>query len=155
MYIHREDYNFLTYNLLILLYELDCTHEKKRFRDFRRVAYLVELISTDGDIKNYQQHELSAIYLRAQLKKKLLSHLLLILKNNDYLGVALNNTHRTLDIWIRKENISNDFFDMNRFKTEISNIRKIKEYTKITKASTVKKLVEDIFNQNGVLTWEV
>ena len=47
MFIQREDYNFLTYNFLILLNELNCVSEDKRFNDFRKIAYLVEFISNN------------------------------------------------------------------------------------------------------------
>ena len=38
MFIQKEDYNFLTYNFLILLKELDCINYQKRFTDFRRIC---------------------------------------------------------------------------------------------------------------------
>ena len=69
MFIQKEDYNFLTYNLLILLYSLNCISESKRFRDFRKVAYLVDFINSSGNISDYTQNELASIYSKAQLKK--------------------------------------------------------------------------------------
>jgi len=155
MFIQNEDYNFLTYNLLILLNELDCTSEKKKFRDFRRIAYLIEFISTTAELEDYEKYELSSIYLRAQLKKKLLSHLLITLKTKGYLDITLNSTHNTLDIWIEKNKIPKEFFNKKYFSNEVLNIKKIRKYTKITKVSTLKKLIEDIFTKQGVSTWEI
>lgn len=155
MFIQKEDYNFLAYNLLVLLNEMDCVSEAKKFRDFRRIAYLIEFISGSADIENYKTYELSNIYLRAQLKKKLLSHLLITLKNKGYIDISLNTTHRTLDVWINKQNIPNNFFDNEYFKREISNIKKIKSFSNITKAQQLKNLVNDLYTNKGVLTWEI
>lgn len=155
MFIQKEDYNFLTYNFLLLLNELDCTSESKKFNDFRRVAYLIEFISNAININDYKEIELSNIYLRAQLKKKLLSHLIITLKNKGYLYVSLNTVHKTLDVWINKKNIPNDFFDVKYFKKEISNIQQIRKYAKITKVQKLKSMVDKLYTDRGVLTWEV
>ncbi|MFH0709380.1 MAG: hypothetical protein V2A75_04150 [Pseudomonadota bacterium] len=155
MFIQKEDYNFLTYNFLLLLNELDCNSETNRFHDFRRIAYLIEFISNMTDIEDYQTIELSNIYLRAQLKKKLLSHLIITLKNKGYLDASLNTVHRTLDIWIYKEKIPNDFFDIEYFKKEIKNIKKIKKFASIQKQQKLKTMVDKLFTDRGVLTWEI
>ncbi len=114
----------MTYNFLLLLNELKCHSQEKKFNDFRRIAYLVELISSNLEYDSLDRVELNNIYLRAQLKKKLLSHLMITLKNKGYLGISLNTTHRTLDIWINRERIPEDFFNNELFKNEIENIKK-------------------------------
>lgn len=154
MFIQREDYNFLTYNFLILLNELKCVSEDKKFNDFRKIAYLVEFISNNIDIEEYTEIELSNIYLRAQLKKKLLSHLMITLKNKQYLDISLNSTHKTLDVWINKEKIPNEFFDSEYFSLEISNIKKLKKFAKIAPKQKLKTLVDKLYKNRGVLTWE-
>lgn len=155
MFIQREDYNFLTYNFLILLNELNCVNEDKRFNDFRKIAYLIEFISNDIDIEKYTEMELSNIYLRAQLKKKLLSHLIITLKNKHYLEISLNNTHRTLDVWINKEKIPDDFFNNEYFSQEILNIQKLKKFARISARQTLKKMIDKLYKDRGVLTWEI
>jgi len=155
MFIQREDYNFLTYNFLILLNELNCVNEDKRFNDFRKIAYLIEFISNDIDIEKYTEIELSNIYLRAQLKKKLLSHLIITLKNKQYLGISLNTTHRTLDVWINKEKIPDDFFNSEYFFQEISNIQKLKKFARVSSKQKLKTMIDNLYTNRGVLTWEV
>jgi len=155
MFIQREDYNFLTYNFLILLNELNCVNEDKRFNDFRKIAYLIEFISNDIDIEKYTEIELSNIYLRAQLKKKLLSHLIITLKNKQYLGISLNTTHRTLDVWINKEKIPDDFFNSKYFFQEISNIQKLKKFARVSSKQKLKTMIDNLYTNRGVLTWEV
>lgn len=155
MFIQKEDYNFLTYNFLILLNELGCISENKKFNDFRKIAYLIEFISNNIKIEEYTENELSNIYLRAQLKKKLLSHLIITLKNKKYLEISLNNTHRTLDLWINKENIPDDFFNKEYFSKEILNIQKLKKFARITPKQTLKTMVDKLYKNRGVLTWEI
>lgn len=155
MFIQREDYNFLTYNFLILLNELDCVSENKKFNDFRKIAYLVEFISNNIAIEEYTEIELSNIYLRAQLKKKLLSHLIITLKNKQYLEISLNTTHRTLDVWINKEKMPDDFFNGEYFSQEISNIQKLKKFAKISPRQTLKTMIDVLYKNRGILTWEI
>ena len=155
MYIQKEDYNFLTYTFLILLNELKCISYDKKFNDFRRIAYLIEFIGNNIEVDDYDEIELSNIYLRAQLKKKLLSHLMITLKNKGYLGISLNTTHRTLDVWINLENIPSDSFNQNYFKNEIKNIIKIRKIAKVTAKQKLKTMVEKLYSDKGVLTWEI
>lgn len=155
MFIQGEDYNFLTYNFLILLNELNCVSEDKKFNDFRKIAYLIEFISNNITIEDYTEIELSNIYLRAQLKKKLLSHLIIVLKNKQYLEMSLNPTHRTLDVWINKEKIPNDFFNSEYFSQEILNIQKLKKFAKISSNQKLKTMIDNLYTNRGVLTWEI
>ncbi len=155
MFIQKEDYNFLTYNFLILMKELDCINYQKRFTDFRRIAYLIEFISNNIEFNTYSKIELSNIYLRAQLKKKLLSHLMITLKNKCYLEISLNPTHRTLDVWINIENIPLDFFDNKYFENEIKNISKIRKIASITPKQKLKTMIDKLYTTRGVSTWEI
>lgn len=155
MFIQGEDYNFLAYNLLIFLNEMGCHSENTKFRDFRKIAYLIDFISGSANLDEFERFELSNIYLKAQLKKKLLSHLIITLQNKSYLDISLNTTHKSIELWINKKNIPKDFFDKTIFKREISNIKKLKKELGITKVSLLKKLIDDIFTNRGVSTWEV
>ena len=155
MFIQKEDYNFLTYNLLILLYSLDCTDESKRFRDFRKTAYLIDFINSGGNISDYTQNELAIIYSKAQLKKQLISHLLVVLRNHDFIGVSINTTYNSFDIWLNLAMIPEDFFNLSFFENEISNINLLKKHARSLKTVPVKKLVDSLFTSNNVITWEI
>ena len=77
------------------------------------------------------------------------------LQNKNYLGISLNTTHRTLDIWLNKENIPNDFFDNEYFKQEIINIQKLKKFAQIAPKQILKTMVDKLYTNRGVLTWEI
>lgn len=155
MFIQKEDYNFLTYNLLILLYSLDCTDKSKRFRDFRKTAYLIDFINSGVNISDYTQNELAIIYSKAQLKKQLISHLLVVLRNHDFIGISINTTYNSFDIWLNLAMIPEDFFNLSFFENEISNINLLRKHARSLKTVPVKKLVDSLFTSNNVITWEI
>lgn len=156
MFIQKEDYNFLAYTMIILLDTLDCSSEQKLFRDFRKIAYMVDLINQGGDFTKYTRDQLSTIYSKALIKKQLIHHLLHILSNRHYIGVSRNNTHKSLDVWVKKENIPDNFIDKTFFKNEIDNIKLINDSIgrKSLKTITTKDLSDIIFKSNNIITWE-
>ena len=97
MFIQKEDYNFLAYNLLIFLNTLGCTDEGKKFRDFRKVAYLIDFINTRRQFEEFTQHELANIYTKAHLKKQLISHLLVMLRNKGYIESFIASSNYFVD----------------------------------------------------------
>ena len=155
MFIQKEDYNFLAYNTIILLYTLGCTDEAKKFRDFRKIAYLIDFINEGGEPELYDQRQLAHIYSRAQIKKKLLHHLMIVLKNKKYIGVSVNTTYRSIDLWLNKSNIPERFLDKSFFAKEIFNIMQLKRQAPSLKTVAIKTLANNIFTKNNVLTWEV
>lgn len=155
MFIQKEDYNFLTYNILLLLKHLKATSKESKFQDFRKISYLVQFVSTSPVFKDYDKRELSEIYSKSHLKKQLISHLILILKNKNYIGVDVNYHRNSLDVWIIENNIPADFFDEELFKKEIRNIQYIKSELPRLKILTLKTVVDTIFTKNKVITWEI
>ncbi|MFD2914141.1 hypothetical protein [Psychroserpens luteus] len=155
MFIQKEDYNYLCYNLILILNKLECTEESNEFRDFRKIAYLVDFTSSSKVIADFSQDELGNIYSKAQLKKKLLSHLLIVLKNKDYLGISINRTHKSFDIWLKKKNLPEDFFDNDVFNNELKNIEKLKKEIRGLRTTTIKTMVNTLFTSKNILTWEI
>lgn len=155
MFIQKEDYNFLTYNLLLLLKHLGATSKESKFQDYRKISYLIQFISTQSDFSNFSKEELALIYSKSHLKKQLLSHLILILKNKEFISVDVNYNRNSLDIWINEENIPDNFFDKTFFKKEIENIKVLKFELPRLKVLTLKNVVDTIFTNNKVITWEV
>jgi hypothetical protein len=155
MFIQKEDYNYLIYNLLLILETLSCNNESNAFHDFRKIAYLIDFISSSKAIDDYSQDELSIIYSKSQLKKKLLSHVLVVLKNKEYIDISINRVHKSFDIWLIRENIPQNFFDKDFFETEIKNINCLKRQIRGIKGTAIKTLVDNIFTSKNVLTWEI
>ena len=155
MFIHREDYNFLAYSLIILLKSLNCVKENKQFRDFRKIAYLIDFINNDGEISNYSESELAIIYSRSQIKKQLLHHLLIILRNKDYIGISRNDTHKSFNLWLKEENLPEGFIDKVYFAHQFDNIQALKKLVRSLITVSMKDLTTTVFKDNNVLTWEI
>lgn len=156
MFIQREDYNFLAYNLLLVLHTLDCTSEQKRFKDFRKIAYLIDFISNGADFKFYSSTDLSQIYISAQLVKiKLLSHLLIVLKNRNFIDISINASHNTFDIWLNIDLLPIDFFNANVFSKEIENIKALKSQIHSLRSAEINSLVKEFYTNKGVMTWVI
>ncbi|MCX8532165.1 hypothetical protein [Chryseobacterium luquanense] len=156
MFIQKEDYNFLAYSTIILLNSLECNCETKRFKDFRKIAYLVDFVNEGGNPSEFSEQQLVEIYQKAQIKKKLLHHLLIVLKNKNFIDVTINSSSKTIDLWLNKESIPKEFFNKEIFGKEIENVKMLKDnYTASLRRLTIKTLVEKIFNNNNILTWEV
>jgi len=155
MFIQKEDYNFLAYNTIILLDALDCTSDTKKFKDFRKIAYLIDFINEGGDPTNFDQDQLAKIYSRAQIKKKLLHHLLIVLRNKKFIEVSVNATSKTIDLWLNKSSVPAEFFNTDFFRKEMDNINELKRVLGTVRNFTMKTLADKIFTDNNVLTWEV
>lgn len=155
MFIQKEDYNYLIYNLLLVLSHLECTEESKAFKDFRRIAYILDFLGSTKPIDKYTQEELGNIYIKAQLKKKLLSHVLIILKNKGYIEISSNSRNPAFDIWINKHIIPNNFWDDELFKIEINKLNEIKKILPRFRIGTIKTLAEKLFKNKNVMIWEV
>ena len=156
MFIQKEDYNFLAYSTIILLKSLDCTAETKKFKDFRKIAYLVDFVNEGGVPSQFERERLADIYANAQIKKKLLHHLVIVLKNRNLIGVSVNKSSQTIDLWLNYNEIPKDFFELKMFENESLNVRELREtLTTRVRSMTIKTLVERIFNDNNILTWGV
>ncbi|CAA0183343.1 conserved hypothetical protein [Tenacibaculum maritimum] len=155
MFIQKEDYNYLCYNLIIILNNLGCTKESYQFKDFRKIAYLIDFISASKNIDDFSQDELGGIYSKVHIKKKLLSHLLIILKNKDYLGISMNKTHKSFDIWLKIDNIPKTFFDKDIFYNELDNFEILKTKIRGIRNTTIKTMVDKLFTSKNILTWEI
>ena len=156
MFIQKEDYNYLAYSTIILLKVLDCTNEEKRFRDFRKIAYLVDFVNEGGEPSLFEEQRLADIYNKAQIKKKLLHHLIIVLKNRELISVSVNKSSQTIDLWLNKELIPGDFFDTEIFGNEIANVTEIKRVMTLkVRSMPIKSLVKKIFDDNNILTWGV
>lgn len=155
MFIQKEDYNYLCYNFLLLLDFYNCYDAKSAFKDFRKIAYLIDLISSSKNLGDYQQEELRNIYSKSHLKKKLLSHLLIILKNRNFIGIEINEPNISFNVWLRKENIPSGFFNCNFFEKEFENLKQINKSVNRLRTAKVKTMVNTIFTSRNILTWEI
>ncbi|MNY45085.1 hypothetical protein D3C86_1801650 [compost metagenome] len=109
-----------------------------------------------GIPQNFEQQKLADIYIKAQIKKKLMHHLVIILKNKNLISVSINQSSRTIDLWLNKNQIPPEFLDQRIFEKETQNVKDLRNaMTTGVRSITIAKLVEKIFKNNNILTWEV
>lgn len=155
MFIQGEDYNYLAYNFLIILYVLGCVNKSKPFKDFRKIAYLIDFVNNNIADNEFSEIDYANIYSKAQLKRQLIYHLILVLKNNELIDIDVNLPHNSLNVWLISENIPEDFFKNSIFQNEIKNMNDLKDNISSLRTMTIKRLSEILFVKNNVLTWEI
>lgn len=135
MFIKWEDYNYLTYNLLIILKYLWCEDINKSFIDTKKIIYLIFLVSDkkylnilrrvkriDDSlyISSFDREVLTKLYYEWLDNIKQLNQLLFILDKKWYIGIVKEKSNYNLYI---KDNIFlNEMLDSNLFTYEIDNM---------------------------------
>ncbi|MCP1359067.1 hypothetical protein [Aneurinibacillus migulanus] len=168
MFSKEEDYYFITYNVLIFLSTIGCTEEKQKFIDYTKLSYIIPFISNNNLINLLLKYEqlkrkpskeeieiLQEVYLKSRLKLKLLTSILFALEHNEVIGLSKNEKRNCIDIWLKKDNISEVLLNSSLFKIEVESSLKIKKKFPYLKKLTVKKLLEDLFSSKGVRVWEI
>jgi hypothetical protein len=164
MYVNGEDYYFLTYSLILLLKELGCTRENKKFKDYRKIAFLVDFVSDrslvsilkksieeKSPVRNQvDRQQLLNARENGYIRIKLLSRLLFSLERNDIIGISANKSKGSFDIWLKKDNVEKAFFDRSTFKLEKQNLVRFKSVVKGTSRLTIETLNQQLFGNNGI-----
>ena len=164
MYVNGEDYYLLTYSLILLLKELGCVNEQKIFKDYRKIAFLIDFISDrslvsiikkcyeeNSPVKNQSdRQQLLNARESGYLRIKLLSRLLYSLERSELIGISTNGEKGSFDIWLRKENIEKSFFNKDTFKLEKQNLVKLKSFVKGASRLNIETLNNKLFRNNGI-----
>lgn len=159
------DYNFLLYNTLIILNDLNCYGDKK-FKDYRKLPVLIELLTADK-LRNvvlpklnekvaYSKEDQDLLYAligRAKYVRKQVLQLLLSLKRLDFIDIDFYQDK--LDISIKntletKAIISNDIFE-----NDIKNIKLINSSIQRVRITKYETFLHKIFDSKGVFTWQL
>ena len=155
MFIQQEDYNYLIYNLIIVLLVYECNNSNSVFKDYRKIAYLIEIMGIEKKLEDFSQDELGDIYSRAQIKKVLLSHVLVILYRKEIINISMNTVHLSFDIWINEDKVLSYFKNNEMFVTEIKQLKEIKRTFSRIRTSTIKTMVDTLFTNKNIITWEI
>lgn len=166
MYTKGDDFNFLTYNLLILATELECTSESKKFVDHRKVAFLVGFVSNPWishlvcQAKGTQQ--LPSVADRAHLAKihadgagriHLITRLLFASERKGIVSLYPSNRGHSIDFSVNIENLPNGFLANPIFEMEKTNILKLRKLMANLRFAKLESFLERFFTENGVQTW--
>lgn len=166
LYNKSEDLYFIAYNILLILYKLGCNNKANQFKDYRKLAFLIPIISdstttrlvTDYyDNKNEPnfniKNSLNKLYFKSIENIILIRYVLIILEQKGIITIESEEDKTNVYFNDYKKHI--EFCENNIFKEEIKNIAELK--LNIYKLRTLKYItfIDKVFKKNGVVVWEV
>ncbi len=169
MFIKEEDYNFLTYNIFIILNGLGCTAQKGvSMKDHRKLSFLIDFISdsrlidilgSDSMKKSNKFNELdrellNQSYTNSLLRIKTINQLIFTLSNEGYI-IVTNKKLDKLSITLNKDKIENDFFRGGLFSIERGNIKRLKNLVKRITILDIKNMLNELYYNYGVLDEQI
>ncbi|WP_079529957.1 hypothetical protein [Halobacillus hunanensis] len=165
MYNNSEDLYFITYNIILLLYHLHCKSEKKQFKDYRKLAFLIPIISDEKKTRilidyykgkvtpnNNIHKELNRIYYDSIENIILIRYVLVIMERKGIINLVAD-TNKT-NLFINDIEEFELFAEDKRFNTEKQRILAIKKNINSLSRLNYMTFVNEFFKRNGVAIWE-
>lgn len=149
MFVQNNDFNFLSYMVLLTLEKLSCTSEKKSFIDYRKIAFIANMIFW----KN--KADWNKIYYESQISIKTLDMIIQTLEKKGVVSVKLNDKRKTVDVWISNRALSKLFVDEAMFAYELMRLEEIRVLDNRLRTSKLSTFLGNQFSQYGVKIWEV
>lgn len=165
LYDKSEDIHFAIYNILLLLYYLGCTNEKKAFRDYRKLTFLIPIISDEvlntifidyyrgkNEINKNIRRRLIRIYNGGIENISFIRYILLILEKNNF--IKLIEEESKINLYLCKQSSLEEFLENAIFKDEIRCINNIKNSNYQLAKVSYSTFINNLFKVNGVSVWE-
>ncbi|WP_295801138.1 hypothetical protein [Mucilaginibacter sp.] len=165
MFIKGEDFYFLTYNIIIILKTLGCNSAEKTFKDYRKLAFLVDF-SADWTLLNILRSYPSGRYLNYRDKEMLMRSyssglvrineilkLLFALEKKGLIGISKNAASSQLDIYLREDSVPSNLFENNIFKLELDNANMLKRVVPRLSMIKLETLLSSIYYDYGITKW--
>ncbi|MEZ8306897.1 hypothetical protein AB6D02_24205 [Vibrio splendidus] len=149
MFVQNNDFNFLCYMVLLTLEKFSCSSEKKSFVDYRKIAFISNIVFW----KN--KTDWNKIYYESQISIKTLEMIIQSLENKGVINVKLNDKRKTVDIWIADRTLSKLFVNEAMFTHELEELEVIRKINNRLRTSTLSTFLDKQFSLHGVKVWEV
>ncbi len=168
MFIKGEDFYFLAYNILVLLDVLNCIEDKRVFRDYRKLSYLIDFISdyklnqiiryystANKQLNPYDHELLTRAYSNALIRKNQILKLLHFLEKRKLVMLVRDKRNSTLNLYLKKDFREKKFLNSELFDSEKQNSILLKNL--IPRLSSLKfdTLQNTLFEIYGIKTWEI
>lgn len=166
LYNQSEDLHFITYNILLILYHLGCCSKKNKFKDYRKLAFLISIIS-DNTVtmlaRDYYDRinepngnivdSLNKLYFKSIENIILIRYVLIILEQKGV--IEIESEDNKTNIYLLDHKKYTEFCSSEKFNEEIQNITILR--SSIAKLRTIKYItfIDKMFKKNGVAVWEV
>lgn len=168
MFIKGEDYNFLSYNIFIILNGLGCINKNRSLKDHRKLSFLVDFVSNDKlidiiehyikkpdtSVNRLDRDLLNQSYTNSLLRIKTINQLVFTLINENYLFITGRKLDK-LDISLNKKNISKDFFKNDLFSIERNNIDRLKKIIGRITIKDITTILESLYYNYEIIDEQV
>ena len=119
MYIQSEDFYFLTYNTVILLYTLDCINGVRYMKDYRKISFLMDFISNPyytsfldrETLSNSDIRELTRLYSNGILRLKDINKLFYTLDSQKIITLNKKKGTDVFNISLNVSNLDSNFIN--------------------------------------------
>lgn len=167
MFLKGDDLYYLTYNILVLLKELQCFSSERPFVDHNKLAFLVEFVadkqitsiitrnSTNLNISQSEKHILQSTYADGLMRRHIITRLIFALNKRHIIGLSQGETTSQISLWIIGDTLPEDFFKTDIYDAEIDNILSLKQSFSKIRTMRLDTMLEKLFDRYGVSTWHV
>lgn len=165
LYDKSEDIYFSTYNILLLLNYLGCVNEDKAFRDYRKLTFLIPIISDEvlntifidyyrgkSEINKNIRRRLNKIYNGGIENISFIRYILLILEENGF--IKLIGQENKVNLYLCQQSNLKNFLEDTIFADEIRCINNIKSNNYQIAKVSYSTFINNLFKVNGVSVWE-
>lgn len=159
------DYNFLLYNIILILNDLDC-YENKYFNDHRKLPILIELLNSEklrniviSNINSNNVYSIDSQDLlydligRAKYIRKQIIQLIVSLNRKGFFSIETKNDN--LNISIPSKDMVRDLLCKDFFEEDINNIKLINSIIKRVRSTKYETFIDKLFDSKGVITWQL
>jgi len=159
-----EDFYFFTYNVLLILKELNCT-DGRLFKDYRKLPFMVDVISDRhlldilfrndfGEVKSpVDRKHLVGSYTNCKIKTSEYLKLLFSLEKQGYVTLSSSKRSSQIDVTLNKGAISKEFFKAEVFNQEKEKLSALKSEVKRMSSMNFETLISKIYMTDGVTRW--
>ncbi len=163
MFIKSEDYNFITYNIFIILNGLDCVEGKSSLRDHRKLSFLIDFVANgklidiiekqinnpDTKINDVDREQLSQSFTDSLLRIRTINQLVYTLTNEEFIFVTDKKLDK-LSVCLNKKQIQKEFLKGEIFKIERNNINRLKSLVQRISILDISTMLKTLYYNNGI-----
>lgn len=162
-FVSGEDFYFLAYSILLVLYWLGGGN--KGVRDHRKIAVLIQFLSDERllsildrtgaqPVANPVDRELLFYsYTKAELHKREIFKIIFSLEKRGFLILERTDVAEVLDVRLAKDDLLEIFLKNERFEGERINAERLKKLVPRISTLTFETLLEKIYRNRGVQVW--
>ncbi len=166
-YLSGEDFYLMTYITLIILDSLLGKSETKRFKDHRKMAVIIQLLSDPRlvDLLNRYQDKQLASYIdreflfdsfsKSELHKREINKVLQVLERKGFIKLYSSSIAEAYDISFIKTSVPDQFLKNEIFEEEYASIAILQSNIKRIAVLTLDTFIEKVYREKGVNVWAV